>query len=192
MKLGAIILAAGKAERFGGPKQLLEIAGETLLDRACRIAVEAGCSTVLRVLGARADEIMARPVPEGVHTLVHQTWEEGMGGSLAAGAGRLLDIAPDTEALFVLLADQPLVTADLLVGMVPLLTEATIILCGQDRVSGPPALFARQHFEELMALHGDRGAKALAARYPHAVFPFAGVQCDIDTPEAWENFQKSL
>jgi CTP:molybdopterin cytidylyltransferase MocA len=43
MRIGAVILAAGKASRFASPKQLLEIDGETLIDRACRTALEAGC-----------------------------------------------------------------------------------------------------------------------------------------------------
>jgi molybdenum cofactor cytidylyltransferase len=188
MKIGAVVLAAGKASRFGAPKQLLEIDGETLIDRACRTAREAGCNPVLRILGAHADEILVRPCPALVETLVHSRWEEGMGSSLAAGVGALLDRAPDLDAVLVMLADQPMVTVHLLEEMSAELSEASIVLCDHGDATGPPALFAKQHFEELMALHGDRGAKAVAANHHAALVAFADAAWDIDSPQAWERF----
>jgi molybdenum cofactor cytidylyltransferase len=191
MKTGAIILAAGGATRFGGPKQLLEIDGETLIDRACRTALAAGCEPVLRVLGARAEEILKRPELPDVFTLVHENWQAGMGGSLAAGACRLLEQEPECEAVFILLADQPLVTPELLGKMLELLeSRASMVLCDYGESSGPPALFKWPHFPELMELTGDRGAKALAARHPGAVawLPFPDGVWDIDSRDAWEEF----
>lgn len=191
MKAGALILAAGAASRFGGPKQLLEIDGETLIDRACSAALTAGCEPVLRVLGARAEEILHQPELPDVFTLVHENWEDGMGGSLAAGACRLLELEPECEAIFILLADQPLVSSELLEKMLGLLeSSASMVLCDYGEGSGPPALFKWPHFPELMELSGDRGAKALAAKHPGAVawIPFSGGMCDIDSQEAWEGF----
>ncbi|MCW1926369.1 nucleotidyltransferase family protein [Luteolibacter arcticus] len=188
MKIGAVILAAGKASRFGAPKQLLEIEGESLIDRACRTALEAGCEPVLRVLGAHAEAILERPCPEGVETLVHPGWEEGMGSSLAAGVKRLLELSPDLEAVLVMLADQPMVSADLLEEMKGGLCAATIVMCDHGEATGPPALFSKLHFEELMALHGDRGAKAVAADHRTALVAFGDAVWDIDSPEAWERF----
>ncbi len=191
MKRGALILAAGGATRFGGPKQLLEIDGETLIDRACHTALAAGCEPVLRVLGARAEEIFKRPELPDVFTLVHENWQDGMGGSLAAGACRLLELEPECEAIFILLADQPLVSPELLEQMLELLeSRASMVLCDYGETSGPPALFKWPHFPELMELTGDRGAKALATKHPGAVawFPFSGGACDIDSKDAWEKF----
>ena len=188
MRTGALVLAAGKASRFGSPKQLLEIDGETLIDRACRTAVEAGCSPVLRLLGARAEKILERPSPAGVETFVHAGWEEGMGSSLAAGVTRLMELCPDLDAVFVLLADQPMVTAELLETMKAALQTASVVWCDDSNAKGPPALFARKHFEELLALHGDRGAKAVAAAHQAATVPFPDAAWDIDSPETWEKF----
>lgn len=191
MKAGALILAAGGGTRFGGTKQLLEIEGETLIDRACKTALAAGCEPVLRVLGARADEILARPELQGVATLVHDHWQDGMGSSLAAGICRLLEIEPECDAVFILLADQPLVSPGLLETMLPLLEEHfSMVICDYGGSSGPPAVFKWPHFPELMELTGDRGAKSLAARHPGSVawHPFPGGVCDIDSKEAWEEF----
>jgi molybdenum cofactor cytidylyltransferase len=188
MRIGAVILAAGKASRFGAPKQLLEIDGETLIDRACRTALKAECHPVLRVLGAHADQIMERPCPEGVETFVHNEWETGMGGSLATGVSRLLESCPDMDALFVLLADQPMTTVALLTEMKNRLQNASVVLCGYSETKGPPALFHRRHFGELQALQGDRGAKAVAAHHDFATVTFTDGAWDIDSPDKWEGF----
>ncbi|MGL4401128.1 MAG: nucleotidyltransferase family protein [Luteolibacter sp.] len=195
MITGAIILAAGSATRFGGRKQLLEMNGETLIDRACRTALAAGCRPVLRVLGACANEILQRPELPDVATLVHRNWSEGMGSSLAAGIGELLKREPKCEAIFILLADQPLVSPELLQQMLHSLDlRFSMVLCDYGESSGPPALFKRVHFPELMKLTGDRGAKLLAANHPGAVawLPFPGGLCDIDSKEAWEDLQLKL
>ncbi|RYD49137.1 MAG: nucleotidyltransferase family protein [Verrucomicrobiaceae bacterium] len=188
MKIGAVVLAAGKASRFGAPKQLLEIEGETLIDRACRTALEAGCDPVLRVLGAHAEAIMALPCPRHVETLVHAGWEEGMGSSLSAGVSHLLEGAPGLDGVLVMLADQPMVTVDLLEEMTARLSESGIVLCDHGEATGPPALFEMEHFAELMALHGDRGAKAVAANHNALLVAFADAAWDIDSPEAWDKF----
>jgi molybdenum cofactor cytidylyltransferase len=165
--------------------------GEPLrrVDRACRIAMKAGCQPVLRVLGAHAGEISRRPCPEGVETLVHAAWEEGMGSSLAAGVARLLVLSPALDAVFVLLADQPMVEASLLGQMQRRLSDAGIVLCDHGEATGPPALFVKRHFGELAALTGDRGAKAVAANHPAVLVPFPDAAWDIDSPEAWERFR---
>ena len=189
---GAIILAAGEASRFGAPKQLLQIDGIPLIDRACQVAADAGCGPILRVLGAHADEILARPCPLGVMTEVYPDWRRGMGCSLAAGTRALLAACPDPAGIFILLPDQPLVTADLLAEMRHQLAGPAIsaVICGHHTVQGPPALFRPSRFAELLALTGDRGAKSIATRHPEqlATVQFPGVAQDIDTPEAWARF----
>lgn len=166
----------------------------TLLDRAFETALAAGCQPVLRVLGGHASEILARPCPAGVATLVHEAWEEGMGSSLAAAAARMAELAPDLEALFVLLPDQPLVTSGLLDSMLRRLDEPiSIVLCNYGQATGPPALFHRGHFAALASLQGDQGAKAIAMKHPSslATVEFPRGALDIDTPEAWERFTRN-
>jgi 2-C-methyl-D-erythritol 4-phosphate cytidylyltransferase len=47
--VGAIVVAAGRGDRFGGAKQFLELAGTRLVDRAVRACADA-CHTVVVVL----------------------------------------------------------------------------------------------------------------------------------------------
>lgn len=58
---------------------------------------------------------------------------------------------------------------------------------------GHPVLFTRRHFEELMALRGDRGAAELirshADRLAQLVLPGRAASLDLDTPEDWARFE---
>ena len=58
MKLAGLILAAGSSSRMGKPKPLLELGGETFLDRL--IGLLAGCcSPVVVVLGHEPEVVRA-------------------------------------------------------------------------------------------------------------------------------------
>ena len=84
--LHAVVLAAGKASRFGSPKQLAHYAGRPLLQAAVTNAVAVAGSAVSVVLGAHAAEIapLLRNTP--VSVLVNRAWEEGIGSSLRTAA----------------------------------------------------------------------------------------------------------
>jgi len=57
MSIPAILLAAGASRRLGRPKQLVRVAGETLLERTLRVVRESGAGPTLAVLGAHRDAI---------------------------------------------------------------------------------------------------------------------------------------
>ena len=195
MKTGALILAAGKAKRFGSPKQLLEINGENLIDRACQTALQAGCQPVLRVLGAHSEKILELPCPAGVDTLVHSGWEKGMGTSLSAGMAWILEARPDLDAVIVMLADQPAVTTRTLARLIERFesSSATLILCGHGETPGPPALFGALHFGELAQLDGDEGGRSVIRNHPDALatVPAPEAAWDIDDKPAWRQFRDS-
>lgn len=192
-KIAAIVLAAGGARRFGKAKQLLEYDGETLVDRACRVAAEAGFDPVVRVLGGHADEILARGGGGAVLTLTHPDWESGVGSSLAYGVAELLEREPDCEAILVMLCDQPTVCPNHLRDIITVAESpgVSIVLSESGACTGPPVLFKSRHFDELLALDGDRGAKIVASRHPEAVAMVAFPQgrWDIDSPESWARFK---
>jgi molybdenum cofactor cytidylyltransferase len=188
MPAAAIILAAGANSRWQGegPKALATLEGATFVDRVARAALAAGLLPVVRVLGAHAAALQARPALAGVEDVVHASWAEGMGRSLACGLTTVLERAPETDAVCVLLADQPLIEArhllDLQAGMT--LAGKTIGLCDYgDGSRGPPAIFLKQHFAALLALTGDSGARQLARSHPQEVFlhPLTAARHDVDS-----------
>ena len=118
-----------------------------------------------------------------------------MGSSLAAGMKVRLESFPDLDGVFVLLSDQPMISAGLLESMAGKIREPgiSIILSDHGDATGPPSLFASRHFAELVALQGDQGAKAVAGKHAGAVAkqPFPEGIWDIDSPEVWERFTRS-
>ena len=87
----AVVLAAGAARRFGGPKQ------QVLLGPVLERVRASGVDGVLVVTGAHEVEIDAR-------TVQCPGWERGPGASLRCG---LAALPPGVEAAVVVLADGP-------------------------------------------------------------------------------------
>ena len=83
----AVILAAGASVRLGEPKQLVRLCGERLLERAVRVAAEAGCEPVMVVLGAGAERIAAECRLGAAGVVVNADWAAGMGAVRAGGRG---------------------------------------------------------------------------------------------------------
>src|SRR4051812_50192063 len=91
-----LLLAAGEGKRLGGPKALVEVDGELLVDRAARMLADGGCSPVGGVLGAAAPEGTARAGLADALVVGNDGWAPGggapFGGGLTgrggAGAGR--------------------------------------------------------------------------------------------------------
>jgi CTP:molybdopterin cytidylyltransferase MocA len=176
--VAALVLAAGAGRRMGGPKALLDLGGETLLRRAVRAALEAGCAPVLAVVGdwdpGLANlEARAVPNPEAA---------EGMASSIRAGVAEL---PGGTEAVLLAAVDQPAVDADLLGRLLDLHRREPErpAACAYAGTLGIPAILPRRLFPELLALRGDRGAKALLLRENATALPFPEGARDLDRPE---------
>jgi molybdenum cofactor cytidylyltransferase len=86
--------------------------------------------------------------------------EEGMSSSIRAGVASLPEAV---EAVVVLPADQPTTGSDLIVALCRAYREtgASVVAPLYRGEQGPPVLFARSVFAELMELRGDRGARAV-------------------------------
>jgi len=189
MSVAAIILAAGASRRLGQPKQLVGYAGEALLERALRIAKEAGASPVLVVLGANFAPICASiPFNEAI-PVFNEKWEQGMSSSIHAGLNEADVRAPESTGAMVMSCDQPHLSAGHLRSLLQAFSAAqskpTIIASNYSGTYGIPAVFPRSVYPKLHALHGDKGARALLAKPPCEIVALScsGCEIDIDLPE---------
>jgi len=142
--IGAIVLAAGAATRFGSPKQRLLV--EDVLSRVRA----AGVDEVVVVAGAYELEASA-PV------VICPDWERGPGASLRCG---LLAMSDDAEAAIVVLADGP----DLAPAAIGRVVEAwrahgdDVLAASYGGERGHPVLLARSAWDDVPY----EGARALA------------------------------
>jgi molybdenum cofactor cytidylyltransferase len=161
VRVVAIVLAAGASTRLATPKQDIVFEGETLLARAERLA-----------RAVADDVIVVTPAlnPEAV---------EGIASSIRAG----VRMAGSKACILIMLCDQPLITIEHLRNLLAI--DAPIVATGYADIAGVPAVFAPEFASELLALRGDRGARALieAHRDVTRVVPFEDAAVDIDNED---------
>ena len=172
MKTAAVIVAAGASTRFGSPKQLARLGNETLLERAVRVAREAGCLPIVVVLGASAELIRSQCQLGDAAVVVNADWTSGMGGSIGCG----IEVLSGADGCVVMTCDMPAVTAS---HLRLLMVSGGMTASAYAGRRGVPAYFPAGRFSELMKLRGDAGARELlrGAR----VVELAGGELDVDT-----------
>ena len=188
-QVAAILLAAGRSSRMG-PRHKLLVPGQDGIPMVARVAdtlLATPLRPIIAVLGHRAPEVDAalghRPV-----TRVHSSdYQSGLAASLRAGVAAL---PPGTQAVLVVLGDMPLVSPAIVARLIDAYDpdEGRLIVAPTFQGHlGNPVLWDRRFFAEILALTGDRGARALLDRHAEHVTTVAmeddAVLRDIDTPE---------
>lgn len=193
--IGVVILAAGASTRLGEPKQLLEYGHKNLLQKTIDAAVESNVDPVILVLGANADQISHEIDKSGINVIVNTDWEEGMASSIKIGLNELLFISPETDAVILMVCDQPHISSELINDIINKQNETgnPIITCDYGEAFGPPALFHKSLFQELMHLKGDVGARKIIHQHSNEVATvlFTKGKIDIDTKEDYNALNDS-
>jgi CTP:molybdopterin cytidylyltransferase MocA len=161
--IDTIIPAAGASRRLGFPKQLALIDGQSLLRRAALRALDADLGPVVIVLGHEAERLQQEVADLGCSVLVIDDWQEGMAASIRAGVAHAA-AADGVEAALVMLVDQwALTVADLRWLATAWRSDTSAIAAAEypDGTVGVPAIFSRDRFIDVQALHGDAGARHL-------------------------------
>ena len=179
----ALVLAAGSASRFGANKLLQPVGDVPLLKRALLAADSAYNGRVVLVTGKDASRVADAAAGLADRIIRNPDYEAGIGTSIAAGVRAC---RADSDAIVVMLADQPLITADHLHALEDEWggRPGSIVASAYAGTNGPPALFGSDHFDALSELSGDRGAKAILEANAQAVVTvaFEPASIDIDTP----------
>ncbi len=175
--VAGLLLAAGGGQRLGGrPKALVAHEGRLLVERGVGLLAAAGLDPVVVVLGAAAEEVLARAALDGARAVVNRGWAEGIGSSLQVGLAAL-EQAGNVEAVVVALVDQPHLRKEAIGRLVAAwragARAAVATFAGQPR---NPVLLDRSVWNDVRNLAvGDVGARGYLRRHPEVV---TGVACD--------------
>lgn len=185
-RTAAVLLAAGNASRFGTAKQSLLIDGVPMVRRAAMAALDAGLSPVIVVIGAHGDAVEHSLGGLPVQLTGNPDWASGMGSSLALGVRTAVATETLPHEVLVMLTDQPGILAAELNAMIEAHASAPerIRAARYEGHLGPPCLFPRAYFDELIAMDGTSGARRLLERHADCVdaHDLPSAAFDIDTP----------
>ncbi len=192
--MAAVVLAAGSSTRMGRNKLLLHLGGESLVRRAVRAAAAAGVDPVVAVLGHEEPRVRAELDGLPCVIIVNPDHARGVDTSLQAGVRRA---AAAADAIVVVLADMPFVTAAMIATLVERhrATGAPLVVSRYGDVQAPPTLYGRALFPELLSIPGERCAKQVVRRHEQEAVVVAWPEDalrDIDVPEDYEGARAEL
>ncbi|MDX2973907.1 nucleotidyltransferase family protein, partial [Kribbella solani] len=190
------MLAAGAGRRFGSPKALVsDAAGIPWVVRAARLLIASGCSPVVVVIGAAADDVRDKLTSEPVHIAEAKDWSEGMGASLRAGLTALeslTDLDDDAtsapiDSVLVVPVDVPGLTEDAVRRVAAHSAPTALARATYEGASGHPVLIGREHWAGVLAIaRGDEGARPYLRSHQPVRIECADLAngADVDTPDS--------
>jgi len=187
--VAAIVLAAGRSTRMGGPNKLLaELNGKPLVRIVAEQALASRASPVIVVTGHQNMEVQRALAGLDVQFVHNPDFASGLAGSVRTGIAAVPDAA---DGAVICLGDMPMIDAKLLDRLIEAFAPdrgGLIAIPVSDGRRGNPVLWSRRFFAELSKVEGDTGGRHLIGRHIEAVVevPVEGRAAflDIDTPEA--------
>jgi CTP:molybdopterin cytidylyltransferase MocA len=162
-----LLLAAGGARRFKSQKLVAPYRGAPLVRHA---ATHLGAATdlLVAVVGHDAPSVRGALTGMDVRIVENGEWEQGLATSIRAG---IAELSADCEAVVIGVGDQPGIDPSVVRRVIERWRETgrPIVSASYRGERGHPVLFARSMFAELLALHGDAGARLLIERSPDRV-----------------------
>jgi molybdenum cofactor cytidylyltransferase len=162
--IAGIVLAAGASSRMGTNKLLLVLEGESVVRRAVRRALDAGLAPAVVVLGHDAERVSRELDGLACSPVLNPDPARGMSSSLGTGVAAL---SADAVAAAVVLADMPLVTAEMIAGLVRRYRAGPepLVAAEYGGVLAPPVVYDRALFPELLLLEGDGCGRRVLKRH---------------------------
>ncbi len=189
--VSAVVLAAGRSTRMGGPNKLLaELDGKNLVRIVAEQALASRAREVIVVTGHQADLVEKALAGLNVTFVRNADFANGLASSVKAGVSA---VPKQADGAVICLGDMPMISANLIDNLIDAFAPDRgnlIVVPVSEGRRGNPVLWSRRFFNELMTLDGDIGARHLIAKHNEAVAEVPvegeGAFLDIDTPQGLE------
>lgn len=184
----ALVLAAGRSSRMGGPNKLMAMFGnQPLIRRTVERTLKAHVAGTIVVTGHQAERIGDALSGLDLRLVHNADFAEGLSTSLKAGISAL---PADAAGALVVLGDMPGVTTQDLNSILDAFAADSgmpIVRATHNGKRGNPVLLPRSVFVAVAALHGDTGARHIIENGEAPVIDVeigSGAAVDVDTREA--------
>jgi molybdenum cofactor cytidylyltransferase len=196
-RIAAVVLAAGRSTRMGGPNKLMaDLGGRPLVRVTVEQVLASRANPVIVVTGheqARVKDALAGLDVRFVH---NPDYAEGLSTSVKTG---IAAVPADADGAIVCLGDMPQVGPALIDRLIAAFDPergALVVLPTVAGKRGNPVLWSRRFFSDLVQLEGDIGARHLLATYADAVAEVpvndGAPLLDVDTPDTLASLQAEL
>jgi molybdenum cofactor cytidylyltransferase len=191
--VAAIVLAAGRATRFGAQKLLAPYGRSTVVRTVVDTVRSAGVDFTV-VVGGPGGEAVRAAVGQPLIWAENTQPERGMSSSVATGVAAL---PPNVGAALIVLGDQPTVSQPVVDRVLAAWRDGggPVVAPRYRGIRGNPVLFDASMFAALCTLEGEHGARDLIAADPSRV-TMVEVQepppMDIDTPTDYEELLRRM
>lgn len=183
----AVVLAAGLSRRLGTPKQLLPYRHTTLLGASLDTVRRCGFDRIILTLGGARRAVTEAVSLDGIDVVEVPDSPTGCSASLRVAVG---SVDPAAAGVVLLLGDQPDVAEGTVRRMIAEGPGHPLAVSRYSDGPGHPFWLGREVFDDVAALHGDKGVWKLlhSGRYPvHELSVDAVVPLDVDT---WDDYHR--
>lgn len=183
-----IIMASGFSKRMGKDKLLLNINGETLLERVIKAVKGSNIDEI--IMTYRNHDVKTIGDKYNLNVIYNSNAEEGQSSSIKVGINAA---KPYTDGYMFFVADQPFLTSDIINKIIDIFNRnnSMIVMPLYKDKKGNPVVFPSYLKEELLMLNGDVGGREVIMgnldRVKYIKIDNFSAGQDIDT---WDEYMK--
>lgn len=196
LKIGVVLLAAGEGSRLGGiPKSLIQLQGETLIQRHLKMLGNVGIDDVVVVTGFYFQAIESAILDQSIKVVRNPAPEEGQQVSVRLGLSAL---SKDCDLILVMLADQPLLNREDLLELISAFKNRPdtkhVVLPEVSGQRGNPVCFSAKLIYEMLASTQKISFRNYIDQHPDFVHKHLSANdhfiIDLDTQDDVIQFEK--
>jgi molybdenum cofactor cytidylyltransferase len=177
---------------MGQLKQLLPFGSKTVIETCLENLLASKADEVIVVLGHSHREIRAQIERLPVKWVINSDYQQGMSSSVKAGVRA---VGRDAQAVLIALADQPLVTSDILDQLIQAYDPAgkKIIIPEFEGRGGHPILIDLVYRDEILRIDPQIGLRQVVRDHWDETLKL-GVETDavVHDMSTWEDYQRML
>ena len=191
--ISCLLLSAGFSARFGSPKALARLHGQTIIEHVLKELLQSNVDQIIVVLGAHMEQI--KPLllnHKKIKVVYNKDYNLGQTSSFKAG---LREINNEVQGIMLLPIDYPLLRAKTIDLLIARFAEkkSSILVPVFNEKRGHPPIFAVSLKEELLALDDNKGINTVIHKHEDDLEDFsvwdAGVIKTFNTQQELESIR---